>query len=89
MNKELINKIIDKAIQYNIKKLYLFGSAAESENFRDIDLACEGLLGWDLFRFAGDLELEISKNVDVIDLDNESLFTKAIRPKLKLLYEKR
>ena len=88
MNKELINKIIDKAIQYKIQKLYLFGSALESENFRDIDLACEGLFGWDLFRFAGDLEVELSKNVDVVGLEYESSFTKAIKPKLKLLYEK-
>ena len=88
MTEEVINKIINKAKAYKIKKLYLFGSAAESENYRDIDLASEGLYGWDLFRFAGDLEIDLMKNVDIVSIENETPFIKAILPKLKLLYEK-
>jgi len=87
MKEEILNKIILTAKKYNIKKLYLFGSASENDNYRDIDLASEGISGWDLFRFAGDLENELIVNVDVVELENQTSFTKAIRPKLKLLYE--
>jgi predicted nucleotidyltransferase len=87
MKEEILNKIISTAKKYNIKRLYLFGSAAETDSYRDIDLASEGISGWDLFRFAGDLENELIVNVDVVELENETSFTKAITPKLKLLYE--
>ncbi len=81
----ILNIIISKAKEFGIKKLYLFGSAAESENFRDIDLACEGLKGVNLLLFAG--EIEILMNVDVIDIEEDNPFNRVIRQKLKLLYE--
>ncbi len=83
----ILNIIISKAKEFGIKKLYLFGSAAETENFRDIDLACEGLKGLNLLLFAGEIENEILMNVDVIDIEEDNPFNRVIRPKLKLLYE--
>lgn len=87
MSSEILNKIIETARKYKIRKLYLFGSAAENADFRDIDLACEGFNGWKMFTFAGELENELGMNVDIVTLDLEDEFTGLIKPKLKLIYD--
>jgi len=89
MPSEILNKIIQTARKYKIEKLYLFGSASESDNFRDIDLACEGFNGWKMFTFAGELENELGLNVDIVTLDIEDDFTKLIKNKLKLIYDEK
>lgn len=87
MSKEVLNKIISKAREYRVKKVFLFGSSVQGEDYRDIDIACSGLNGWNVFRFAGELENELGVNVDVVSLDKESDFVTMIKPKLKLIYE--
>ncbi len=66
--------------RYAAKRVLLFGSSLASDREgRDIDLAVEGVSPKDFFRYYGDLMLELSKPVDVIDLSGDSKFTKMIR----------
>jgi predicted nucleotidyltransferase len=87
MKKEIINKIIAKSKEYKVRKLFLFGSALENENFKDLDLACSGLIGFNIFRFAGELENELDINVDIINIDKKSAFSEIIKPNMRLIYE--
>ena len=55
--------------------------------YKDIDLACSGLTGFNIFRFAGELENELEINADVINIDKESAIVKLIKSNMKLIYE--
>ena len=80
MDKEKnIQKIISIARRYGAKKLILFGSAKDNiENARDIDLACEGVVGWKLYELAAKLETELGVPFDVVSLSPSTRFTRHI-----------
>lgn len=85
-NKSRIQEI---AIKYNVNKIYLFGSCIRS--FRepnDIDLAVEGIEDRLFFKFYGELILNLSKPVDVINLKEKSMFNNIIKTKGVLIYER-
>jgi predicted nucleotidyltransferase len=76
------------AEHYRIKRLFLFGSSADpSHEGRDIDLAVEGLPAQDFFRFYGDLIFSVSKPIDLVDLSQDSKFTRLIRREGVPLYD--
>ncbi len=81
-------KIIqDISRQYNAKKVLLFGSSADTEReSRDIDIAVEGILPRDFFKYYGDLIFSLSKPVDVIDIKGKSKFISLILREGILLY---
>jgi predicted nucleotidyltransferase len=66
--------------KYGVKRALLFGSSLDnSREARDIDLAVEGVLPQDFFRFYGDLIFALSKPVDVVDLSGHSKFLDLVR----------
>ncbi len=79
-------KIVALAEKYKVSKLYLFGSGLNSDEANDIDLAVEGVVASEYFRFYGELIFNLSKPVDLIDLRKETLFTKTIISEGHLLY---
>ncbi|MBM2816828.1 MAG: hypothetical protein HW421_3590 [Ignavibacteria bacterium] len=84
---EIIEKIIQTAKEYDIKKLVLFGSAFDSpENAHDIDLACN-LDGMKIFSFAGRLEEELNISVDIVPLTKDNPFSEIVLRKGKVIYE--
>ena len=87
MSENILNIIRKKAKEFKAKKVYLFGSSATSEDFRDIDIATEGIKGTDLLLFAGEIENEIFLNVDVVDIEVNNELNEIIKPDLKLIYE--
>ena len=89
MSEKILNIILKKAKEFRAKKVYLFGSAATGSDFRDIDIATEGIKGTDLLLFAGEIENEIFLNVDIVDIGVENEFNEIIKPDLKLIYESR
>jgi predicted nucleotidyltransferase len=89
MSEKILNIILKKAKEFRAKKVYLFGSAATGSDFRDIDIATEGIKGTDLLLFAGEIENEIFLNVDIVDIGEENEFNEIIKPDLKLIYESR
>ncbi|MDD5673569.1 MAG: nucleotidyltransferase domain-containing protein [Chitinivibrionales bacterium] len=71
--------IISLSKKYGLSKVLLFGSNASTEKEgRDIDIAVEGITPSKFFAFYGDLMLQLSKPVDVIDLSVSSRFQKMV-----------
>lgn len=79
VNQAVIKRIIDLAKEYGATRLFLFGSALEKpEDARDIDIACDGILGWKLYEMAARLEEEFAAPLDIVPLSPPTRFTKLI-----------
>ncbi len=87
MENEIKNIIFSTAKKFGVKRLFLFGSALTTDNYRDIDLASEGINGLQILKFAGELENILNINVDIIDLSANTPFSNYIREKAQKLYE--
>jgi uncharacterized protein len=72
--------IVDLSKKYHAKRVLLFGSSSDPlKEGRDIDLAVEGIAPGDSFDYYGDLMLNLSKPVDLIDLSETSKFVALIK----------
>jgi predicted nucleotidyltransferase len=73
-------KIIEQlARKYRAKRVMLFGSSlSASREYRDIDIAVEGIDGKDFYTFYGELLCSLSKPVDIIDLSQKTRFSELI-----------
>lgn len=82
--------IVQKAKEYNVSKLFLFGSSIRTDKKtpNDIDLAAEGLNPRLFFKFYSELIFLLSKPVDLIDLTSKNSLNKYIRKYGLLIYEK-
>ena len=65
--------------RYRVKRVLLFGSSLGKKKARDIDLAVEGIRPKDFFKFYGDLLFSLARPVDLIDLSQDSRFTRLVR----------
>ena len=89
MNKKTRERI-DTAVEVlrgvGAKEVYLFGSAAEDRDTpdSDIDLAVKGIPPEMFFEAVGMVEMAISENFDIIDLDDPNPFTEFLIRKGKL-----
>ena len=81
--KSIISRI---AGRYRVKRVILFGSSLGKNSHRDIDLAVEGLRAKDFFKFYGDLLFSLPKPVDLVDLSQDSKFTRLVREEGLLIY---
>lgn len=66
---------------YGATRVIPFGSAVDDpDKSRDLDLAVEGVHGWDFFGLVAELESQSPVKVDLIPLDkvDENHFTRAI-----------
>ncbi|EKD29124.1 MAG: hypothetical protein ACD_79C00053G0005 [uncultured bacterium] len=82
--KSIISGIASK---YNVKKILLFGSSLESDyNYKDIDLAVEGVPKGFFFSFYGELISKLSKPVDLIDLSKKNPFNDLISQEGVIIY---
>ena len=83
------DKIIIQEIskKYHVKRVLLFGSSLDQKRkSNDIDIAVEGVSPKDFFKYYGDLLLQLSKPVDIIDLAGSSKFINLIKQEGILLY---
>ena len=78
--------ILACARKYGATELILFGSAVESEAYRDIDLGVRGIPPASFFRFYGELLRKLARPVDVVDLSKPSPFTALIEQEGVRLY---
>ena len=75
-DKKIIKELARK---YHAKRVVLFGSSLSStQEYRDIDIAVEGIEGKDFYSFYGELLCALSKPVDVIDLSKKTRFIEQI-----------
>ncbi len=78
--------ILEYAKKYKLKKIILFGSSLDKLDANDIDIAVEGLAPELFFKFGGELYMNLSKPVDIIDLSEKCLFTDLIKRDGMILY---
>jgi uncharacterized protein len=75
-DKQIIEQLARK---YHAKRVVLFGSSlSPSQEYRDIDLAVEGIEEQDFYTFYGELLFALSKPVDIIDLSKKTRFIELI-----------
>ncbi|MFH1739773.1 MAG: nucleotidyltransferase domain-containing protein [bacterium] len=86
VDENTINRIVSIAKSYGATRLILFGSAAESpETARDLDIACDGVEGWEIFGLGGQIEEELNVPVDIVPLSPPTRFTRYIESWGKVL----
>ena len=72
---EVLNEAVETARQYGATELILFGSALNPmAEPRDLDFACRGVRGWDLFGLGAALEERLRLPVDLVPLDSPTRF---------------
>lgn len=78
---ERIRRAAEVLKSYGAREVYLFGSAAEGRFglHSDIDLAVTGLPPEVFFKAMGAAMLILEWSLDLIDLDEASLFTKYLK----------
>jgi hypothetical protein len=88
MTQSTIDRCAQIARSFGVTKLVLFGTAIESpESAADVDFACEGLQGWDLYRFGAKLEEELRKRVDIVPLRAGDRFSQYVVQNGRTVYE--
>ncbi len=79
MNVGQLETIISLAQRYGATRLILFGSTLDTlAEARDLDLACDGVAGWQLYELAARLEEVLHTPVDLVPLTPASRFTRWI-----------
>ena len=83
-----VERCAEIARSFGATRLILFGSSLESpETARDLDLACEGVEGWDIFRLGAQLEESLGTRVDLIPLRADDRFSRYVTAKGRVIYE--
>ncbi len=82
-----INKIIWIIKEEGCQEAYIFGSLARGEqtNSSDIDIAVKGMKPDKFFKVYGKLISSIEHNVDLVDIDDGSDFSKLIMAKGEMM----
>lgn len=76
---EVLDEAVQTAREYGATELILFGSALDpSRTPRDLDLACRGVIGWEIFGLGAALEERLDMPVDLVPLDEPNAFTRLI-----------
>ena len=78
--------ILKYAKKYNLSKVILFGSCLDRNDPNDIDIGVKGIEPEVFFKFYGELLLEISKRLDIVNLDKDNLFNKLIEKEGMKIY---
>ena len=62
------------------KEAYLFGSVARGDNtdHSDIDVGVKGVPKNSFFKLSGRIMMALNRQVDIVDLDEETRFTKRL-----------
>jgi predicted nucleotidyltransferase len=90
IQQEHLNRAIELAKTYGVTRLLLFGSTATNlEQAKDLDLACDGIIGWKLYELGARLEEELNVPLDLVPLSPPSRFTDVIERRGKVLYDDR
>ena len=72
---------------YQVKKVIIFGSSTYTDDYKDIDIAVEGIKPALFFDFYSKLFFNLTKPVDIINLDYKSSFNRLIEEDGVKIYE--
>jgi len=78
--------ILKYAKKYHLNTVILFGSCLDREDPNDIDIGIKGIEPELFFRFYGELLLEITMPLDIVNLDKDNTFNKLIEKEGMRLY---
>jgi len=78
--------ILKYAKKYNINTVILFGSCLDKEDPHDIDIGIKGIEPELFFKFYGELLLEVSKRIDIVNLGKDNLFNRLVEKEGVKLY---
>ncbi len=78
--------ILKLAKKYNLRTVILFGSCLGREDPNDIDIGVKGIEPELFFKFYGELLLEITMPIDVVNLDKDNPFNKLVEKEGMKLY---
>lgn len=81
---DIVTRILKSA---GSKEVYVFGSAAHGdiERANDIDIAIRGLPPELFFKVMGKIQMALSKQVDLVDLDENNAFTRYLEEENELV----
>ncbi len=86
VNQAHLDRAIALAKAYGATRLILFGSALlKPQQARDLDLACDGVVGWRLYELGARLEEELRIPLDLVPLTPATPFTRLIERRGKIL----
>jgi predicted nucleotidyltransferase len=89
VTQDQIDRAVAVARRYGARRVLLFGSALDDpETAHDLDLAVEGVEGWDFFGMSAEMEEAVRIPLDVIPLESDSPFVRHIRQRASVLYER-
>jgi predicted nucleotidyltransferase len=72
---------------YGATRLILFGSAlSHPDQAHDLDLACDGVVGWQLYELGARLEEELQVPLDLVPLTPATRLTQLIERRGKVLF---
>lgn len=81
-----LERAITLAKAYGATRLILFGSALmKPQQAKDLDLACDGVVGWKLYELGACLEEELNIPLDLVPLTPATPFTRLIERRGKNL----
>lgn len=84
-----IDTAVGIARRFGARRVILFGSALEDpDSAEDLDLAVEGVEGWDFYGMSAEMERALRKPLDVIPLDTDNWFTRRVAERGRVLYER-
>lgn len=79
IRQEQLDRAIALAKAHGATRLILFGSAAVApDRARDLDLACDGVSGWEFYELGARMEEELGISLDLIPLEPPTPFTRLI-----------
>ncbi len=86
LNEQQLKQIIALSKQYGATRLLLFGSMlTDMTQAHDLDLACDGVMGWKLYELGACLEELLDIPLDLIPLTPPTRFTRLIERRGKIL----
>jgi predicted nucleotidyltransferase len=84
---EEIARSRDFLVRHGATRIILFGSAAERpDRARDLDIACEGIRPERFYAVAGELEWLLRRPVDLVDLSDDTPFTRHVESTGRVIY---
>ena len=85
---ESLSKSVSILRRHGARRIVLFGSSVTRPGeARDLDVACSGIGPREFLRAVGDLMDEVDVPVDLVDLTDETPFTRLIEERGQVVYE--
>ena len=87
ITEDQIDQAVRIARDYGATRVVLFGSALDRPaHARDLDLAVEGVGGWEFFGLGATIDRAIGLPVDLVPLDPPTPFSRLIEKQGRVLY---